>query len=120
MKFSCLGNLEHIQQTWEATLNKSIEENRWGVLLNVGVKEEVATVALLDNIIKAWLIDGECLAVLDIDAVRGDVNHDNLNIWALQSNHGHGGATHITSTQATDLHHFDLNLDLKKNEVFRY
>jgi hypothetical protein len=76
------------------------------VLLNISAEEEVPAPALLHNIIETRLVDRQGVTVPGLNAGLGDVDDDDLNVWALEGNDGHGWATDIASTDAADLHHF--------------
>lgn len=45
-----------------------------------------------------------CMGEAHLDAFLIDVHHGDVNLWAVQRNHGHGGATHVASANASDLH----------------
>lgn len=54
------------------------------VLVSVCAEEEVAATACLNNLLQTRLINGEVIGVPGLDPLLVDVNHHNLNVWALQ------------------------------------
>mmetsp|Transcript_3739 Transcript_3739/g.10714 ORF Transcript_3739/g.10714 Transcript_3739/m.10714 type:complete len:465 (-) Transcript_3739:208-1602(-) len=74
------------------------------VLLHLGGKKQIATPGCLHDLLKPRLVDRKGWRVPGRDPALVDVEHHDLNLRALEGNHGHCRATHIPSSDACDLH----------------
>jgi hypothetical protein len=74
------------------------------VLLAVSAEEQITSTCLLNNLQETRLVDWQYVAIPCVDTVLVDVHNHDLDLRALQGNHGHRGATHIAGTDAANLH----------------
>lgn len=62
-----------------------------------------------DHLVETWLVDGECITVPGIDSSGGYVHDSYLNVGTFQGNDGHGRTADVSSSDATNFHHFGQN-----------